>query len=98
MEGGSKVKDISLADWGRKEIELAEVEMPGLMSCREEFGIFSFLPRSQEAIPWSSNFWFIAHDYPDCSADRDIGAYGSTCEMVQLQYILNTRSRSRSNR
>ncbi|WP_156152539.1 adenosylhomocysteinase [Flammeovirga sp. OC4] len=33
-----KVKDISLADWGRKEIELAEAEMPGLMSLREEFG------------------------------------------------------------
>lgn len=33
----SKVKDISLADWGRKEIELAEAEMPGLMSLREEY-------------------------------------------------------------
>src|SRR5690554_6210416 len=33
-----KVKDLSLADWGRKEIELAEAEMPGLMSLREEFG------------------------------------------------------------
>ncbi len=32
-----KVKDISLADWGRKEITLAEAEMPGLMSLREEF-------------------------------------------------------------
>ena len=32
-----KVKDITLADWGRKEIELAEAEMPGLMSLREEF-------------------------------------------------------------
>ena len=32
-----KVKDISLADWGRKEIELAEVEMPGLMALREEY-------------------------------------------------------------
>jgi len=32
-----KVKDISLADWGRKEIELAESEMPGLMSLREEY-------------------------------------------------------------
>jgi len=32
-----KVKDISLAKWGRKEIELAEAEMPGLMSLREEF-------------------------------------------------------------
>lgn len=33
-----KVKDISLADWGRKEIKLAEAEMPGLMAIREEFG------------------------------------------------------------
>ena len=32
-----KVKDISLAEWGRKEIELAEAEMPGLMTLREEF-------------------------------------------------------------
>ena len=33
-----KVKDISLADWGRKEITLAEAEMPGLMALREEYG------------------------------------------------------------
>ncbi len=33
-----KVKDMSLADWGRKEIRLAEAEMPGLMSIRKEFG------------------------------------------------------------
>ncbi len=32
-----KVKDLSLADWGRKEIELAEAEMPGLMALREEY-------------------------------------------------------------
>ena len=32
-----KVKDISLAAWGRKEIELAEAEMPGLMALREEY-------------------------------------------------------------
>tara|TARA_R110002050_G_scaffold110892_3_gene223597 strand:- start:7933 stop:9249 length:1317 start_codon:yes stop_codon:yes gene_type:complete len=34
----NKVKDISLAAWGRKEINLAEAEMPGLMSLREEYG------------------------------------------------------------
>ncbi|MBQ0816596.1 MAG: adenosylhomocysteinase [Methyloceanibacter sp.] len=33
------VKDIGLADWGRKEIAIAETEMPGLMAVREEFGI-----------------------------------------------------------
>src|SRR5205085_5519030 len=32
------VKDIGLADWGRKEVAIAEVEMPGLMATREEFG------------------------------------------------------------
>src|SRR6201991_3986445 len=38
---GSKdyvVADISLAGWGRKELDIAETEMPGLMACREEFG------------------------------------------------------------
>ncbi|MCK4493544.1 MAG: adenosylhomocysteinase, partial [Methylococcales bacterium] len=33
-----KVADISLAEWGRKEINIAETEMPGLMALREEFG------------------------------------------------------------
>src|SRR4026209_2770915 len=33
-----KVKDLSLAAWGRKEITLAEAEMPGLMAIREEYG------------------------------------------------------------
>ncbi len=34
----SKIADINLADWGRKELEIAEVEMPGLMACRKEYG------------------------------------------------------------
>src|SRR5436190_20501079 len=34
----NKVKDISLAEWGRKEIKLAETEMPGLMALRKEYG------------------------------------------------------------
>jgi len=38
IENDYKVKDISLADWGRKEITLAEIEMPGLMALREEYG------------------------------------------------------------
>ncbi|HOO60648.1 MAG TPA: adenosylhomocysteinase, partial [Candidatus Mcinerneyibacteriales bacterium] len=33
-----KVKDMGLADWGRKEIALAEQEMPGLMALREKYG------------------------------------------------------------
>ena len=38
VENDYKVADISLADWGRKEIDLAEAEMPGLMALREEYG------------------------------------------------------------
>ena len=37
QSGDFKVKDISLADWGRKEIAIAETEMPGLMALREEY-------------------------------------------------------------
>ncbi|MBP3356040.1 MAG: adenosylhomocysteinase, partial [Rikenellaceae bacterium] len=33
-----KVADLSLADWGRKEIEIAEKEMPGLMAVRRKYG------------------------------------------------------------
>jgi adenosylhomocysteinase len=37
-KGDYVVKDLSLADYGRKEIDIAETEMPGLIACREEFG------------------------------------------------------------
>eukprot|EP01084_Bolivina_argentea_P224449 379536_1 len=33
-----KIADISLHEYGRKELDIAEIEMPGLMSCRDEFG------------------------------------------------------------
>ena len=37
QDGDYKVKDLSLAQWGRKEVAIAETEMPGLMALREEF-------------------------------------------------------------
>src|ERR671916_1613748 len=37
-KGDYVVKDIGLADWGRKEIDIAETEMPGLMATRAEYG------------------------------------------------------------
>ena len=46
--GDYVVKDIALAPWGRNEISIAETEMPGLMSTREEYG-----PRSRCAAPAS---------------------------------------------
>jgi len=37
LENDYWITDITLAEWGRKEIELAEIEMPGLMATREEY-------------------------------------------------------------
>ena len=37
LEPDYKIADLSLADWGRREIQIAETEMPGLMALREEY-------------------------------------------------------------
>ncbi len=57
-----KVADLSLADWGRKEIAIAETEMPGLMALREEYaGKKPLEGRADRRLP--------AHDDPDRGAD-----------------------------
>lgn len=56
-----KVKDMSLAAWGRKEIELAEAEMPGLMSLRKEYGADQPLKGARIAMS--------AHDHPNRCLD-----------------------------
>ena len=53
-----KVKDLSLADWGRKEIRIAETEMPGLMALREEYGA----AQAAEGRPYRR---LPAYDHPD---------------------------------
>ncbi len=63
-EGDYKVADISLADWGRKEIDIAEHEMPGLMSIRKQV-------RRQQAAQGRARHRLAAHDHPDRGADRD---------------------------
>ena len=45
-----KVKDIGLADWGRKEITIAESEMPGLMALRSEFGAHALGQAQQRSL------------------------------------------------
>ena len=57
-----KVADMSLAKWGRKEIDLAETEMPGLMSVRDEYGDAQPAQRCQ-------NCWLPAHDNPNRCVD-----------------------------
>jgi len=56
-----KVADIGLADWGRKEIAIAETEMPGLMALREEYGSSKPLAGARIALP--------AHDHSDGGFD-----------------------------
>ena len=57
-----KVKDLSLAEWGRKEIRLAEAEMPGLMAIRKEYG-------HSETIKRCTYRRLSAHDHSNRRAD-----------------------------
>ena len=57
-----KVKDISLSDWGRKEIRLAEAEMPGLMCLREEYKGDPFRSKGARIAGC------LTHDYSNCSS------------------------------
>ena len=57
-----KVKDIGLAEWGRKEINLAEAEMPGLMQIREEYS-------KLKPLKWSKNSWVFTYDNSNSCID-----------------------------
>ena len=81
-----KVADMSLADWGRKEIMLAENEMPGLMALRKKYGKI-------EAAGRSAHRRLLAHDDPDGGADRNAARARRRGHLEQLQYLLDARSR-----
>ena len=66
-----KVKDISQAEFGRKEISIAESEMPGLMALREEYSGKSPLK--------GANYWMFAHDNPNSRFDRNIKKFRCRC-------------------
>ncbi len=57
-----KVADINLADWGRKEVTIAETEMPGLMALREEYG-------SKKPIKRCKDCGMFAHDHSNSCVD-----------------------------
>jgi adenosylhomocysteinase len=78
-----KVADMNLAEWGRKEIAIAETEMPGLMALREEFG-------KQQTADGSADRRLPAHDHPDGGADGNPGHLGaelrwSSCNIFSTQ-------------
>ena len=77
-----KVADLSLADWGRKEISIAEHEMPGLMSIRRKYAAESPRRRAHHRLA--------AHDHSDRGADRDPGGVGrqvrwASCNIFSTQ-------------
>jgi adenosylhomocysteinase len=86
-----KVADITLADWGRKEIAIAETEMPGLMALREKYG-------ADQAAEGRAHHRLAAHDHPDRGADRDPGRTRRRGALVLLQHLLDPGPRRRRHR
>ena len=86
-----KVADLSLAAFGRKEIELAEHEMPGLMAMRERFG-------SEPAARRRPHRRLAAHDDPDRRAHRDARRARCRRPLGHLQHLLDPGPRRRGGR
>jgi adenosylhomocysteinase len=75
-----KVADMSLADWGRKEISIAEHEMPGLMSIRHKYA-------AEKPLKGVRVSGLAAHDDSDGGADRDAGRAGRDGAVGELQHF-----------
>lgn len=79
-----KVADMGLAEWGRKEILIAETEMPGLMALREEFGTTKPLADARIA-------GCLHMTIQTAVLIETLTALGATIRWSFLQYILDTR-------
>ncbi len=77
-----KVADLSLADWGRKEIDIAEHEMPGLMSIRKKYA-------ARQAAQGRARDRLAAHDDPDRRADRDAEGHRRRRALGLVQHLLD---------
>ena len=86
-----KVADLALAEWGRKEIGLAEHEMPGLMALRREYADAQPLARRP-------HHRLAAHDDPDRGADRDARRARCRGALGVVQHLLDAGSRRRRGR
>ncbi len=85
------VKDLSLADWGRKEIKIAETEMPGLMAIRRRIrGAAAAARRAHHRLP--------AHDHSNGGADRDLERPGRAGALGLVQYLFDPGSCGRGHR
>ena len=86
-----KVADLSLCEFGRKEIQLAEHEMPGLMALRQEFG-------PQQPLKGAQDRRLSAHDRADRGAHRDPRRPRRRRALGQLQHLLHPGPRRRGRR
>ena len=82
------VSDLSLAEWGRKTIQVSEHEMPGLMSIRDKYG-------TAQAAQGRAHHRFAAHDHRDGHPDRDARGTRRVRALGQLQYFLHPGPRRR---
>ena len=81
-----KVKDIALAEFGRKEIDLAEKEMPGLMALREKYGADQPLAGARIA-------GCLHMTIQTAVLIETLTALGATVSLVKLQHLLDTGPR-----
>ena len=86
-----EVADLALADWGRKEIAIAETEMPGLMAIREEYA-------AAAAPQGRPHHRLAAHDDPDRRADRDAQGARRRRALGLVQHLLDAGPRRRRHR
>jgi S-adenosylhomocysteine hydrolase len=83
-----KVADIGLAGFGRKEIQLAEAEMPALMTLRTQV-------RQEQAAEGCAHHGLHPHDHPDRRADGNLMELGAEVALVLVQHFLHAGSRCR---
>ena len=86
-----KIADISLAEWGRKEIDIAEHEMPGLMATRAKYG-------AEKPLQGVRIMGSLHMTIPDRRFDRNSCRTGRRCPLGLMQHLLDTRPRRRRNR
>ena len=86
-----KVADLSLADWGRMEIKLAEQEMPGLMALREEYA-------AQKPLAGQRIMGSLHMTIQTAVLIETLHQLGADIRWGIVQHFLNARSRSRSGR
>ena len=82
------VRDLSLAEWGRKTIQVSEHEMPGLMSIRKKYG-------ASEAAQGRAHHRLAAHDHRDGDPHRDARRTRRVRALGELQHLLDAGPRRR---